>query len=256
MDSSPNGSRGGAHGGRCDRSEYGICMDRVFPCVWCVGAASSCPGWTAAVAGMLKPPAVSASLTPRYREIGGFASLGGTCQFMSRFVTGTARCPHLSFCRSPPCKRRGVMILLSGWRRVRWTRGRVHRSEMVRGYRNGGRRSQIPRGIRNRLAVAGTIVLHRGCYVLCLDQRRLGWNSGGEWMVDRRNEHTYQDLSKAAQGGLTFEELATSRTVLTVRSKTNEESRHLKHLRSRALENIRSTSSSASKNPSISVGTV
>ena len=45
-------------------------------------------------------------------------------------------------------------------------------------------------------------------------------------------QHTYQDLSKAAQSGLTFEESATSRTVLTVRSMTNEESCHLKHLRS------------------------
>ena len=87
-DSSPNDSRGGVHGGRCDRSECGIFMDRLFPCVGCVGGALSCRGWTAAIAGMLELPAVSAGLTPRYGEIGRFASLGGTYQFMSKFVTG------------------------------------------------------------------------------------------------------------------------------------------------------------------------
>ena len=161
-------------------------MDRVFPCVRCVGGALSCCGWTATFAGMLELPTVSAGLTPRDGEIGGFASLGGTCQFMSKFVTGTARCSHLSFCRSQPCKRRGVMILLSGWRRLRQTRGWVHRSAMMWYYRSGGRYSRIPRGIRNRLDIAGTIVLHRGYHALCWDQERLGWSSGGEWMIYRR----------------------------------------------------------------------
>ena len=60
----------------------------------------------------------------------------------------------------------------------------------------------------------------------------------------------------AAESGLTFEELTTSCTLLISGSNTNDEPRHRKHFRSGAIENMRSTSSDASRRPSISIGTV